>query len=384
MSDTKVCMGIIPNPDVSGLGIRLGLYITVFLLAIIPRQRRMLPLISSLLDNTRVFTLSLLLSAIIQTGQGRLTLYHATLINHILFFFGLTLLPSLSECNTKGTRRLTIVTTLSFLTYFAWSLHVWTNALTFGSQPECNHSTKIVFMWVTVRTIASWMRKLWTAGPAMAVAYVVVIAIGRALGCAGVSFSDFTSSWTGVIFRLMWFGAGVSMIELMVKRNYVLPGENVWAFGQVLSLVLLLGFCNDAIKWYNNEIGESLLPVTTPNVTNTAKPSMGSVSSIAASRGSTTSIHDVSASSAALNTTDASGGATTSRRPAGVPIPAASHTSVVKPSTSTSTSAVASDGGPKLSAMCNVLDGWVEPKRTCDLSHGLAQVGSSSVDVKFG
>ncbi|TDL14146.1 hypothetical protein BD410DRAFT_734535 [Rickenella mellea] len=94
MSETKECMGIMPNPDVSGLGIRLGLYITCFLLAVIPRAEETKPLISSLLSNTRVYALSLLLTAIIQTGKGQLTLYHAVLTFHMLMFFAITFLPS--------------------------------------------------------------------------------------------------------------------------------------------------------------------------------------------------------------------------------------------------------------------------------------------------
>ncbi|TDL14670.1 hypothetical protein BD410DRAFT_797025, partial [Rickenella mellea] len=225
MSETKVCMGITPNPDVSGLGIRLGLYITCFLLAVIPREPRTQDLISSLLSNTRVFTFSLLLTAIIQTGQGQLTLYHATLIFQMLIFFSMGILPTPYEFIEKGSLRLAMFTASSFLAFFAWSLYVWSTALTFGSQPECNHSTKYVYFWVTVRATATWMRKWWTALNAIAFAYVVIITIiGLAFGYTRSSLSGHTGSvsnenadgddndeaesddktlaWLGVFFRL--------------------------------------------------------------------------------------------------------------------------------------------------------------------------------------
>ncbi|TDL17139.1 hypothetical protein BD410DRAFT_582463 [Rickenella mellea] len=56
-----------------------------------------------------------------------------------------------SEFNKKTSLCLVIFSITSFLSYDAWSVHLWSTALTFGSRPECNHSTKYVLFWITVR-----------------------------------------------------------------------------------------------------------------------------------------------------------------------------------------------------------------------------------------
>ncbi|TDL15458.1 hypothetical protein BD410DRAFT_107701 [Rickenella mellea] len=161
MSDPKVCTGIMPNPDVAGLGIRLGFYITCFFLTIITRSPSTRALTSSLLSNTRVYTSALLLTAIIQTAQGQLTLYHATLILHMLMFFSYTVIPSPSEYYDKNSLRLLIYSAVLMISFSAWSLHIWITASTFGSQPECNHSTKYVLGWHSVLATARSTRLVW-------------------------------------------------------------------------------------------------------------------------------------------------------------------------------------------------------------------------------
>ncbi|TDL15462.1 hypothetical protein BD410DRAFT_808886 [Rickenella mellea] len=356
MSDAKVCMGIMPNPDVAGLGIRIGLYITVFLLAVIPRIPRTQELIESLLNNTRVYTLALLLTAIIQTAQGQLTLYHAALIYHLFMVLALTLLPTPSEFNGRGSVRLAIFTFSSFLSYAAWSLRVWSTALTFGSQPECNHSTKYVIVWVTVRVTATWMRRFWIAWTVIVSFYVFVITIGFVLAYCCSSSSDRASSlhnasgdgdgrmdWDdvplivlGVQLRLMYFTYGVVMLELtatnscleQIKRNNVLPGESVWSFGQILSVVLLLGFFNDAIKWYNDGAGSPPSADTNPQPA-TSSATTANLSTPGVATGTNTSGGDIKLKSA---------DAPSATIPATTPAPTTSPDTTANPSTSRSAS----------------------------------------------
>jgi hypothetical protein len=44
--------------------------------------------------------------------------------------------------------------------YPAWALDVWVKAPRFGSQPECNHLVKYVFLFVNIRATAKWIRGL--------------------------------------------------------------------------------------------------------------------------------------------------------------------------------------------------------------------------------
>ncbi|TDL15076.1 hypothetical protein BD410DRAFT_845486 [Rickenella mellea] len=388
MPDTKVCMGIMPNPDVSGLGVSVML----------------------------LYALSLVLTAIIQTAQGQLTLYHAVLIYHLLMSFSFTLIPTISDFSAGGSLRLHIFTVSSFLSHLAWSLYVWSTALTFGSQPECNHSTKYIIMWVTVRATATWVRICWISGTAIALAYVILMLVFEfANPClSGRTISVRSDIWEedsddGDIGELAWFDVAVRLTHFIygIKRNNVLPGESVWSFGQVLSLVLLLGFCNDAIKWYKDRREYPVSPpattlnpaaattTTTPNpIATTANTSIsGSASRNASSEGTprprdpdnpptpVTTVVPITSGSAAANV--ASGGATAatttvSKSPA---FPAAT----VEPSTLGPTSTTDAQGSDrKLPLKSNVLDVPVEPSGSSGPTCSSGKVENGFVDLELG
>ena len=109
MSDTT-CTTIPANSDVSGIGvsfltqssvdtnftwqIRVNLYITMLLMAIIPEVEITKPLLEVLVGNAGISGLALLVTAIVQTVQKQLSLYHAIFIIHMLYFTGIMVAPS--------------------------------------------------------------------------------------------------------------------------------------------------------------------------------------------------------------------------------------------------------------------------------------------------
>ncbi|TDL17150.1 hypothetical protein BD410DRAFT_831666 [Rickenella mellea] len=236
MSDPWECDGIKPNPDVDGVGIRISVYITSFLLMVIPRVPRTRPLISSLLNNTRVYLLALMLTAIIQTAQGQLTLYHAVLLYYMIMVVGTASLPTILWPFVefeKISPHLGIFTNSIFLSLFAWSVYLWSKASKFGSQPECNYKLYEFGYWTIMTVFSALLLALqWIHG----------------------SFSFYMWSNYGRTHGKP-FNAQLFILE---NDDIVLPGENVWSFGQILSVALLLGFCNDAIKWCNDNVEASL------------------------------------------------------------------------------------------------------------------------------
>ena len=103
MADAS-CPGIVSNPDLVGIGVspalqatlpvsgidrldsqtRLNFYVTILLAAIIPRTPYTIVLLNELYINAVFYGLALLITALVQTIQGRLDLYHAIFVMHIL------------------------------------------------------------------------------------------------------------------------------------------------------------------------------------------------------------------------------------------------------------------------------------------------------------
>lgn len=51
--------------------------------------------------------------------------------------------------------------------FLGWSAYVWAHAKTFGSSPECNAEVKYVYVFLSVRATATWLRMTWVCGLAM-------------------------------------------------------------------------------------------------------------------------------------------------------------------------------------------------------------------------
>ncbi|KAH9017560.1 hypothetical protein EDB85DRAFT_662304 [Lactarius pseudohatsudake] len=72
---STICEGIPSNPDrpdISGIGIRIDFYVTIFITVVIPRRRSTEKLIDALNANAGITGFGLLIAAIIQTFQNRL------------------------------------------------------------------------------------------------------------------------------------------------------------------------------------------------------------------------------------------------------------------------------------------------------------------------
>ncbi|KAH9066802.1 hypothetical protein EDB87DRAFT_1573690 [Lactarius vividus] len=221
MASPACCSGIVGNSDLVGIGTRINLYITILLSAIIippkdaqgrPKEGPTTDLLDDLFANSIFYGLAVLITALVQTIQKQLDLYHAIFVSQVLIclvilhLYGVALAP-LGNCYIVLTRdgktgakryitrrdspdsepsskfkwNITIAfQVLQVLIFVPWVLYIWVKDSRFGSQPECNHFVKYVFFFATVRATVSWLRILVfisLALCAVALVFVLVMAL---------------------------------------------------------------------------------------------------------------------------------------------------------------------------------------------------------------
>jgi len=186
----------------------------------------------------------------------------------------------------------------SVLAFTGWGLFLWVRVKDYGSQPECNDRIKYVVLFFTIRATAPWLRGLWIATlVCSAVGLMVVFGLNAvaifvnkhvegqveemdsstptaSMAAAPGTHAEaetetgtpaslkpwyFSISWT-LLFSAIY---ATVMLELTVQRNAanVLPGgtnaasgvvqvDDTWAFGQVLSVVMIIANINEVLHFF--------------------------------------------------------------------------------------------------------------------------------------
>ena len=162
---------------------------TILLTAITPefRNGQTNELLDGLYKNSVINGLSLVITAVIQTMQKQMDLYHAIFVMQIIFslnfVYAYGMLCIYSTCNFEtltrwwggaGQRRFIQsgqndfrmkifigFQTLTTLVFTVWLLYVWIKGSNFGSQPTCNNLVKYVLFFANVRATATWLRVLF-------------------------------------------------------------------------------------------------------------------------------------------------------------------------------------------------------------------------------
>ncbi|KAF8478158.1 hypothetical protein DFH94DRAFT_82769 [Russula ochroleuca] len=294
---TPVCQTVSANTDVLGIGIRINFYYTILLLAVIPQRESTEELLNTLYTTAGTSGFGLLLTAIIQTAKHKLSLFHALFILHILFFLGIGASPMGKYRWTRSRVVLgVLIQYASVVIFAAWSLYLWANVKDYGSQPECNDQIKYVLFFVTVRATAPWLRDLWITALALGAVGLMVWFGVKAVklfvnnhveeaeeaiqmkSIAGKETPTETpetplpgeteqskKSWYFHVSRSIPFVFSAIyatvMLELTVSRNAahfqngtdiasgVVQVDNTWAFGQVLSVVMIFVNVNEILHF---------------------------------------------------------------------------------------------------------------------------------------
>ncbi|KAN0132135.1 hypothetical protein V8E53_010054 [Lactarius tabidus] len=276
MADAS-CPGIISNPDLVGIGTRLNFSVTMILAAIIPPNEYTIELLDELYMNAVFYSHALLITVLVQTIQGRLDLYHAIFVIHILFnlsayqSYGIAIFTGPNWQRYSLRLKITLAFQLvQLLCIFpAWALYVWTKGSGFGAQPECNHLVKFVFFFVTIRATVNWLRIMFIVFFSLAISSSVTALFSIIEGLLRESrFGSSALAIQNLVFRAqdrnfvtpsstLLAVYAIVTAELMVHRNrsHVHAGENSWGLGQVISVLLLLPIFIELIavlkEWYS-------------------------------------------------------------------------------------------------------------------------------------
>ncbi|KAH9980265.1 hypothetical protein BGW80DRAFT_1274384 [Lactifluus volemus] len=310
MPDTSGCQS--STADVAGIGIRVNVYATLVLLAIIPVMPETEEILVGLYSMAGLAGLGLLVTAIILTAKNQLSLFDALFVFHILFFLGIGATPTGKYKHSMA--RFIIGVVSQFIGIFAftgWALYLWIRVRHFGPENQCNDQVKYFFMFVDVEATEPWLRGIW-------IAILAVSALLLSVRAAVHSFSRYvdheiekrkremedeednedkdaervsvrerglTTEGEGerkdkgwyfkmMILQFLWAVYAIVTLELMVWRNNVNHGGVVtmndaytWAFGQVLAVVMLAAALNEIVHFLLGHINVKRKRRAHPRVT---------------------------------------------------------------------------------------------------------------------
>ena len=161
---------------------------TILLTAITPENGHTDELLDGLYKNSVINGLGIVITAVIQTMQKQMDLYHAIFVMQIIFSlkfiyaYGMLCIYSSIKFETLTRRwggrvcqrrfirsgqndfRMKIFTGFQILTtmvFTVWLLYVWIKGSNFGSQPTCNHLVKYVLFFADVGATVTWLRVLF-------------------------------------------------------------------------------------------------------------------------------------------------------------------------------------------------------------------------------
>jgi len=271
------CTLIAANPDVSGIGIRVNLYTTMLVMALVPNIPGVTsPLLNVVAGNAGISGVALLITAIVETAQQQLSLYHAIFILHILYFTGVMVAPGGNYNSSISTHSKRIIITLltygALLLFTGYAFYVWAKAPSFGSSPECNNEIKYVFFFHSVRATAGWLRKLWMAMLGITLGVFIIVpligyacctAFGGATTVASHERHSRVPTTSVVVYamitnleKILGTVYAISMLELYERRNshLIKAGEQAWTFGQILAIVqifrILIEVIHCIMSWF--------------------------------------------------------------------------------------------------------------------------------------
>ncbi|KAJ3511415.1 hypothetical protein NLJ89_g4119 [Agrocybe chaxingu] len=158
------CAGISSNPDISGPGVRIALYLQSLLSVILVRvSPKDAPGAYWSMTSTAI---SLIISSVITSAQRKISLLDAIVVVYVLLLPVLTSAFGLSEMLEPSQRKssthlvhsplLIIANWMRSALTYAFALYVWISAPTLGSgPPECNEATRLIFFGASLPALGS-------------------------------------------------------------------------------------------------------------------------------------------------------------------------------------------------------------------------------------
>ncbi|RXW13204.1 hypothetical protein EST38_g12650 [Candolleomyces aberdarensis] len=297
--DTLPLVCVDPNPDISGIGVRVAIYVQAFVniacVIIFSLDNHISGFEHKVLINASlnlfVSGCALLICTAVQGTTFGLSLHHALIVlnlNWIIAFSGLLYVLIFAYNHVKGqfggrrfgpgkiepaTMWLAVVSGTHLCGMGAVGIWVWVKSKTFGGQPECNSLTSLRIFGKKLNALDPTLRKASIAVYAIATVPVVnlLVVLLFALIIIGFvwlfywavhgHFQCFSPPWRGFVLSgaiavvLALDTAFIVSTELMISRGCVKVGEGQWTYGQTLALVGLIIPLIDTMKMLKLWIG---------------------------------------------------------------------------------------------------------------------------------
>jgi hypothetical protein len=285
-----------PNPDISGVGVRVSIYVQAFFnivcAIIFSRDTWISDFEHTILTTTslNLFLIgcALLLSTVIQGATLGLTVHHALIVLNLNWIVGLSALlyvfiwtynivaawfsmplkrrPEDDEYDERtdrppSGRSLLYLSTLHLCGTGLVGIWLWKTVKTFGDQQECTPLTVSGVFGKNISVLNATLRRVslaiyWIAALPFVNLLIVFLAALVALGLMACVYSAIrwlvfkNLSWRtfslfgGIFVIILLEVAFIVDTEIMISRPgmeaLVKDGEGTWTFGQTLALVVLV------------------------------------------------------------------------------------------------------------------------------------------------
>ncbi|CUA75532.1 hypothetical protein RSOLAG22IIIB_05930 [Rhizoctonia solani] len=267
--ELNFCTTIIANPDISGIGIRISIYVGTIislLLSLVMSDARNVAAINDIYQHTVFTSTGLIISAIIQWKTQGLSLFDGLIVTMLTsMMVGSSVVDAYKMHSVGLTGVFTHLLNATFTSY--WGIQVWQNPSTFGiplGGENCTASVETIFVVFgkNVQVTNSKLRGFalfvfgWstTAIPMLLVGTILCVVAYAYVGLGGHEdpadrglaigsqyeearpykrFSSAKTSLAVIIYMIV-------TIEQMVHRNNVQAQLSTWTFGQTLALMVLL------------------------------------------------------------------------------------------------------------------------------------------------
>jgi len=250
---------MVTNPDISGIGVRVSLYVQtilgMFISTVLPYD---VDAFKSSARSTYITAFGLMLAALIRSHESE----GLSLADGIILTMLTTLMTAFVSSNTRsvqaGGLSLSIASFICIVVWFVSGILVWRDPSNFGATSDCNLNSEFVFVVfghnhrATEGGVRAFALVVFSLGGAAALGSLVMV-IFWTLKTMLSDDSPYEKSSSDQIPVQGWAGLGaviylIVTTELIIRRNNLGGQTWVWSTGQMLSVILLFQQVVDMFK----------------------------------------------------------------------------------------------------------------------------------------
>ncbi|CAE6446244.1 unnamed protein product [Rhizoctonia solani] len=278
------CMTIVSNPDISGIGVRVAIYVQTFLsmmvASLLPYHEKAFRDTSR---NSYVVSTSLMIAALIELKTQELSLFDALIVTMLT-----TIMTAFVTVNGPYIRTLGLSINISsflFTTFWVyWGLQVWNDPRTFGipdGEDGCTASSDTVFVVfghnvsVTnsgLRGFAMFIFAIGSISALSALWQCITWSVRYMVGSARTAKENAAARFAkelrnrktrsgGRGQHMTRFGGMVGLIYMIVTTEQIVKHNpdvsrqvNGWSYSQTIALIMLGQQIMDCITYFKEEI----------------------------------------------------------------------------------------------------------------------------------